>query len=41
MICGSEDMTYDLKKLFEKMGCKEGSTKVQGAFVIEKAFAEK
>ena len=41
MICGSEDMTYDLKKLFEKIGCKEGSTKVQGAFVIEKAFAEK
>jgi len=41
MICGSEDMTYDLKNLFEKMGCKEGSTKVQGAFVIEKAFAEK
>ena len=41
MICGSEDMTYELKQLFEKMGCKEGSTKVQGAFVIEKAFAEK
>ena len=41
MICGSEDMTYDLKNLFEKIGCKEGSTKVQGAFVIEKAFAEK
>ena len=41
MICGSEEMTYQLKSIFEKMGCKEGSTKVQGAFVIEKAFAEK
>ena len=41
MICGSEDMTFDLKQIFEKLGSKEGSTKVQGGFVIEKAFAEK
>ena len=41
MICGSEEMTFDLKKIFEKLGSKEGSTKVQGGFVIEKAFAEK
>ena len=41
MICGSEEMTFDLKQIFEKLGCKEGSTKVQGGFVIEKAFAEK
>ncbi len=41
MICGSEDMTYELKKIFEKLGSTEGSTKVQGGFVIEKAFAEK
>ena len=41
MICGSESMTYDLKKIFEDLGSKEGSTKVQGGFVIEKAFAEK
>ncbi len=41
MICGSEDMTHDLKKLFEKKGSSEGSTQVQGGFVIEKAFAEK
>ncbi len=41
MICGSEEMTYDLKKIFENLGSKEGSTKVQGGFVIEKAFAEK
>ena len=41
MICGSESMTYDLKKIFEDLGSEEGSTKVQGGFVIEKAFAEK
>ena len=41
MICGSEEMTFDLKKIFEKLGSVEGSTKVQGGFVIEKAFAEK
>ena len=41
MICGSESMTFDLKKIFEEMGSSEGSTKVQGGFVIEKAFAEK
>ena len=41
MICGSEEMTFDLKKIFEKLGSKEGSTKVQGGFVIEKALAEK
>ena len=41
MICGSEDMTNELKNMFEKLGSEEGSTKVQGGFVIEKAFAEK
>ena len=41
MICGSEEMTSDLKKIFETLGSTEGSTKVQGGFVIEKAFAEK
>ena len=41
MICGSEEMTYELKEIFESFGSKEGSTKVQGGFVIEKAFAEK
>ncbi len=41
MICGSEDMTFDLKKIFENLGSIEGSTKVQGGLVIEKAFAEK
>lgn len=41
MICGSEDMTFDLKTLFEKKGSPEGSTQIQGGFVIEKAFAEK
>tara|TARA_B100000989_G_C19509558_1_gene458257 strand:- start:1164 stop:1931 length:768 start_codon:yes stop_codon:yes gene_type:complete len=41
MICGSEEMTADLKGIFENLGCTEGSTKEQGSFVIEKAFAEK
>ena len=41
MICGSESMTADLKKIFEDLGSQEGSTKIQGGFVIEKAFAEK
>ena len=41
MICGSEEMTYELKEVFESLGSKEGSTKIQGGFVIEKAFAEK
>ena len=41
MICGSESMTADLKEIFEDLGSQEGSTKIQGGFVIEKAFAEK
>ena len=42
MICGSEDMTNELKQIFQELGSHEGSTKVQkGGFVIEKAFAEK
>ncbi len=41
MICGSEEMTFEIKKFLEDLGTTEGSTKVQGGFVIEKAFAEK
>ena len=41
MICGSEDMTTEIKEIFEIKGCHEGSTKEQGSFVIEKAFAER
>ena len=41
MICGSEEMPFEIKGIFEKLGSLEGSTKVQGGFVIEKAFAEK
>ena len=36
MICGSEEMTFEIKDIFEKLGSLEGSTKVQGGFVIEK-----
>ena len=41
MICGSEEMTAEIKNIFIERGCVEGSTKEQGNFVIEKAFAEK
>jgi len=41
MICGSEEMTMEIKNIFENLGSSEGSTKVQDGFVIEKAFAEK
>ena len=41
MICGSEEMTFELKQMFEDLGSIEGSTKVQGGFVIEKHFFEK
>ena len=41
MICGSEEMTMEIKNIFENLGSSEGSTKIQGGFVIEKAFAEK
>ena len=41
MICGSEEMTAEIKNIFMEKGCEEGSTKEQGNFVIEKAFAEK
>lgn len=41
MICGSEEMTAEIKNIFIEKGCEEGSTKEQGNFVIEKAFAEK
>ena len=34
-------MTAEIKNIFLEKGCKEGSTKEQGDFVIEKAFAEK
>ena len=31
MICGSEEMTFELKEIFASLGSNEGSTKVQGA----------
>jgi ferredoxin--NADP+ reductase len=41
MICGSADMLRDLKVMLEERGFKEGNTTTPGAFVIERAFAEK
>ncbi len=41
MICGSEQMLADTKALLDSMSMKEGSSNDPGAYVIEKAFAEK
>lgn len=41
MICGSEAMLADAKALLLGRGMEEGSSSEPGAFVIEKAFAEK
>ncbi len=41
MICGSEQMLTDTKALLDGMSMKEGSNNDPGAYVIEKAFAEK
>ncbi|ABI61922.1 ferredoxin--NADP reductase [Granulibacter bethesdensis] len=41
MICGSEAMLADIKSLLEKEGLDEGNNSSPGAFVYEKAFAEK
>jgi ferredoxin/flavodoxin---NADP+ reductase len=40
MICGSPAMLKDLKRICEEHGLKEGNTSTQGAFVIERAFAD-
>ena len=36
MICGSESMTFELKKILKKLGSSEGSTKVQGGLLLKK-----
>jgi ferredoxin--NADP+ reductase len=41
MICGSPGMLRDLKNLLEERHFQEGNTSTPGAFVIERAFAEK
>ncbi|GFZ84662.1 ferredoxin--NADP(+) reductase [Elstera cyanobacteriorum] len=41
MICGSAAMLADLKAMLEARGFVEGNTSTPGAFVIERAFAEK
>ncbi len=41
MICGSEAMLAGVKAILDSMGMKEGSNADPGAYVIEKAFAEK
>lgn len=38
MICGSTDMTQELKKMFEAMGFEEGANSRPASFVIERAF---
>lgn len=41
MICGSEAMLADTKAFLDGMSMKEGSSNDPGAYVIEKAFAER
>ncbi|MCQ8277207.1 ferredoxin--NADP reductase [Acetobacteraceae bacterium KSS8] len=41
MICGSEAMLADLKQMLEERGFDEGNNSRPGAYVVEKAFAEK
>ena len=38
MICGSTDMTQELKRMFEDMGFEEGANSGPASFVIERAF---
>ncbi len=38
MICGSMEMTQELKKMFESMGFEEGANSRPASFVIERAF---
>lgn len=41
MICGNPNMLVDLKAMLEARGFEEGSSGEPGAFVIERAFAER
>ena len=41
MICGSEQMLADTKTILEELGFDEGNSSQPGAYVYEKAFAEK
>lgn len=41
MICGSLGLNKDLMEYYKHLGMKEGTTSIQGDFVVEKAFVEK
>ncbi|AQS84109.1 MAG: ferredoxin--NADP reductase [Acetobacter aceti] len=41
MICGSPEMLADTEKLLEGLGFDEGNNSRPGAYVVEKAFAER
>lgn len=41
MICGSEAMLADLERMLEARGFDEGNNAKPGAYVVEKAFAQK
>lgn len=41
MICGSSAMLHDLSNMLEERHFVEGNTSTPGAYVVEKAFAEK
>jgi ferredoxin/flavodoxin---NADP+ reductase len=41
MLCGSEAMLKDIKRMLEERGFAEGTLEAPGQFVVEKAFAER
>ena len=38
MVCGSIGLNKDLKKIFERLGLKEGANSEPAHYVVEKAF---
>ncbi len=41
MICGSMPMNIELKEYLEKLNFTEGNSRIQGEYVLERAFVEK
>ena len=38
MICGSIDLNKDIQSILENQGFEEGSRRVKGHYVLERAF---
>ena len=41
MICGSMPMNIELKEYLEGLKFTEGNSRIQGEYVLERAFVEK